>query len=226
MSDSQTHDHEAHEPSDDAHHASHHEAAEPDEPHRDVHAHSAHAAENIPHPSAPPPLPPAQVYGVPPHPAAYEPHRESDHMPGLAALLSIFPGLGHIYNRLYARAFAIFLIQFSLIAVTANEDESVLPLLLPTIVFFFLFNLFDAYHQAMRIRRGGGADDTRPPATGNVGFGAALIAIGSIALIGRVVAIDLSWLVAQWPFGIMLFGAWLIWRSRRTAGGDTEDALA
>src|SRR5215510_6401687 len=70
--------------------------------------------------------------------------------PGLAALLSFFPGMGNVYNGLYMRGVTFFLIILSLIGI-ANRGHDLFGF---AIAFFWIFNVIDAYRQATLINYG------------------------------------------------------------------------
>jgi len=131
-----------------------------------------YSAEQAPHteppmepqaPYNPPPVPPPFAGGSAPSmpdPRGYR--RMPDKVPVTAALLSVVPGLGNIYNGLYARGLTFFFIEFSIIRMAAGvkQDEN-LAILIPSIFFFWLFNLFDAHRQAVIINLGGGRSRPR-----------------------------------------------------------------
>ena len=150
--------------------------------------------------------------------------------PGLAALLSFFPGMGNVYNGLYMRGVTFFLIVLSLIGI-ANRGHDLFGF---AIAFFWIFNVIDAYRQATLINYGyaqdlGLLDLPRHPRTsqGGVAAGAILALIGLVALLERYFYIRLDWLFDLWPFALVLLGGWMIWaslRDRRRAG-ETESGL-
>jgi hypothetical protein len=147
--------------------------------------------------------------------------------PGLAALLSLFPGMGHIYNGLYMRGVTFFLIVLALIAI-ADRGHDLFGF---AVAFFWIFNVIDAYRQATLINYGyaqdlGLVDLPRHPraSQGGVAAGILLAAIGLIAMLERYFYIRLDWLFDLWPFGLVLLGSWMIWASlrerRRAQGGE------
>jgi len=150
--------------------------------------------------------------------------------PGLAALLSFFPGMGNVYNGLYMRGVTFFLIVLSLIGI-ANRGHDLFGF---AIAFFWIFNVIDAYRQATLINYGyaqdlGLLDLPRHPraSQGGVAAGAILALIGLVALLERYFYIRLDWLFDLWPFALVLLGGWMIWaslRDRRRAG-ETESGL-
>jgi hypothetical protein len=138
--------------------------------------------------------------------------------PGLAALLSFFPGMGNIYNGLYMRGVTFFLVILSLIGIASRGHD----LFGFAIAFFWIFNVIDAYRQATLINYGyaqdlGLVDLPRHPraSQGGVAAGILLAAIGLIALLERYFDVRLDWLFDLWPFGLVLLGSWMIWASIR-----------
>ncbi|HVR99679.1 MAG TPA: DUF5668 domain-containing protein [Thermoanaerobaculia bacterium] len=134
--------------------------------------------------------------------------------PALAAFLSLFPGLGHLYNGLYMRGLTFFLIVASLIALTAERGH---PLFGLGIAFFWLFNVMDAYRQATLINYGYAQDlgltdlPLHPRASqGGLAAGIILTLIGLVAFLDRFFVIDLEWLLDFWPVALMGIGLWLI----------------
>jgi hypothetical protein len=148
--------------------------------------------------------------------------------PVLAALLSAFPGIGHVYNGLYLRGLVFFLIVASLIGLIVRGHA----LLGFALAFFWLFNILDAYRQAALINYGyaqdlGLLDLPQSPVAGQVGVvaGALLVLIGLFALADRYLAINLDWLFDLWPVGLIAAGAWLIFgalRDRKRARGGSS----
>jgi hypothetical protein len=154
----------------------------------------------------------------PPGPAAKRPI--------LAALFSLFPGMGHVYNGLYLRGLVFFLLIASLMALIVRGHA----LMGFTLAFFWLFNILDAYRQAVLINYGyaldlGLTDLPRAPLTSQAGTvaGVLLVLIGLFSLADRYLDINLDWIFDLWPVGLILVGAWLIVGAfrdrRRTQGG-------
>jgi hypothetical protein len=171
---------------------------------------------------------PLQPHEVPPEPAAAPlpgPPGLPPKNPKLAAFLSIFPGLGHVYNGLYLRGIVFFLLFVSLITITARDH----PFAGFGIAFVWLFDLLDAYRQATLINYGyamdlGLLDRPRAPFArqGGIVAGVLLVLIGLFSLADRYLAINLDWIFDLWPVALILAGAWLIVgaiRDRRRAQG-------
>ena len=148
--------------------------------------------------------------------------------PMLAAILGIVPGLGNIYNGLYARGFTFFLLVFSLIYVAAESGEGThLALLIPSIIFTWLFNIFDGYRQATLINWGWEEEDALAAqcGSGSLAAGIALFVIGTYGLLHQFFDIDLSALLDHWYLILLAVGGWLIYQSwgdkKSDATGDS-----
>lgn len=140
--------------------------------------------------------------------------------PMLAAFLGCVPGLGNIYNGLYARGFVFFLLVVSLfyaaIEVGNSGREEGLALLIPSLIFTWLFNIFDGYRQATLINWGWDEEDEALAAqrgSGNLAAGIALCAIGLYGLLHQFFDIDLSMLLDHWYLVLLGIGGWLIYQS-------------
>ena len=151
--------------------------------------------------------------------------------PVLAGLLSIVPGLGNVYNGLYRRGIAFFFLCTGLffLAVEAGQETGggpELALLVPTMVFFWMFNLFDAFRQATLINHGGVSDvgllDPSAGRRGNGGLtlGIAIALVGLYGLLDRFFDVDLTVLFEHWYFFFLAFGGWLILQALRSRAAD------
>jgi hypothetical protein len=163
-------------------------------------------------PAAPPPSPYAPP--APPFPAASAPLPAGYKKPGLAGLLSVLPGVGHLYLGLYQRAIAFFAIWVLIIAfVDRGHHSGPLGIFIP---FWWFFVLIDAVRQAHAINATGAPEANlvtgeKPiKVQGSLAFGIFLILFGAFFLLDRFVTIDLSFLLDWWPAGVILFGAWQV----------------
>jgi F0F1-type ATP synthase assembly protein I len=169
-----------------------------------------------------PPAAPAPVAGpapVPPPAPAVVPvptfvERKS---PGLAGLLSVMPGLGHLYLGLYNRAFMIVGAFCLAIFMSARGGGEFFG---PVIGFIWFFGIIDAVRQARAINLGivtesGYApnEQLRKAAKGTAGlfWGVVMVGIGTLWLLDRYVDIDWSFM-DEWgtPLALMLLGLILI----------------
>jgi hypothetical protein len=146
--------------------------------------------------------------------------------PVLAATLSLFPGVGNVYNGLYMRGVTFFLTIATLIAIVV-KGHALFGL---GIAFFWIFNVIDAYRQATLINYGYAQDlglvdlPHHPRASqGGVVAGILLSLIGLAAICERYFDLDLERLFDLWPFALVAIGGWLVWssiRDRRRAAGS------
>lgn len=168
----------------------------------------------------------------PPAPAPALPAPLAIKKPGLAAFLSLFPGLGNVYNGLYLRGLIFFLIFFTLLGIairTARDGHGEnLAFFIPAMIFFGLFGMIDAYRQAVLINYGYQQDlgvldlPKRPrPGQGGIAAGVILVLIGIYALLEQYVYIDLDWLFDLWPVVAIALGGWLIWGTIRDRKKET-----
>jgi Domain of unknown function (DUF5668) len=186
-----------------------------------------------PAPPPPPaaPIPAASAPAAPPLPAYAAPLPAGYKKPGVAGLLSVLPGVGHLYLGLYQRAAAFFSIWVLIIAFVDRAPHSgPLGIFIP---FWWFFVLIDAVRQAHAINATGAPEANlvtgeKPiKVHGSLAFGIFLILFGVFFLLDRFVTIDLSFLLDWWPAAIILFGAWQVftyYKGKKDAEGATETA--
>lgn len=176
-----------------------------------------------PFPSALPPAPPV-AYAATPARFVYRKN------PGVAGVLSLLPGGGHLYLGLYQRAGIFFGIWVALWAFVSGAHD-VGPFWL-TIPFWWIFVLIDAVRQASAINQTGAPESNivtneLPKASGSLFFGVLLILFGAFFLVDRFVTIDLSFLWDWWPLLLVAFGAWQVFsyykekQAKSAASADT-----
>jgi hypothetical protein len=153
--------------------------------------------------------------------------------PFVAGFLSLFPGMGNIYNGLYLRGIIFFTVIACLMALGSDErgEHDVLGFV---IAFVWIFNVLDAYRQATLINYGyaqdlGQEDLPKLPKAGQGGLlaGILLIVLGVIASLQLYLDIDLSWMISYWPLAVIAFGAWMVYawvreRRKRDEGGEEK----
>jgi TM2 domain-containing membrane protein YozV len=141
--------------------------------------------------------------------------------PVVALVLSLFPGIGQIYNGQPAKALVFFFAWAGSIYMTAEAH----PFFAFLIAFTYFYNLVDAWRSAVAInaRHARGAvveeDTTESPA-----WGAALIGVGALLLLNNVGWLRLAALQRYWPLVLMAAGGAFLYsstrRAKREAGGD------
>jgi len=165
-----------------------------------------------------PPAPPALPAGAPP--ASYVRLPKS---PGLAAFLSLFPGLGQVYNGQIARAFVFFFAFVGSIYLTASGHEFPFAFVIP---FAYLFNVIDAWKGASAInaRFLGGKAEPEEEAVESPAWGASLVAIGLLVLFNNLGWLDLERLARWWPLVLIAVGAYFVYASlRKRKAGESSD---
>jgi hypothetical protein len=140
--------------------------------------------------------------------ASVPPPRRS---PGLALVLSFFPGLGHLYLGLYQRAFAVFLAFAFSIWLANHSDLGIV------IAFVWFFAVIDSYRQAQMLNMGLAVEPlmpaeakVRPIRRGTLGFGVFLLIVGLVLLYNQFYPIDFSFLQDWWPLLLVLAGAYFV----------------
>lgn len=199
----------------------------------DANEHEMQTPETAPdsEPQAPPPPPPppqsASTWNEASRPAS--PFKKT---PALAGLLSFLPGLGHIYNGLYLRGMTFFLIFAALMGL-ANRGNGE-PFFILGTIFFWFFSVFDSYRQAVLLNYGYAFEpmpDHPPQGGGFTGGGLAagviLVLLGIYGVLEEYVpAFDIDWILDQWPFILIAFGAWMIFqavRGHKDSGDGVDD---
>lgn len=149
--------------------------------------------------------------------------------PWLAGMLSMFPGMGNVYNGLYTRAVTFFLaITACMYLATQDRGE---PLFGFATAFIWFFNVLDAFRQATLINYGyvedlGVASPARGQSARNEKLfaGVMLLALGTVAVLKVYLEIELDWVFRLWPLALLGAGGWLLWSALAGRGqGAPED---
>jgi hypothetical protein len=171
------------------------------------------SSESVGTSSAYPPLPP-------PAPLPARPRKN----PAGAVLLSLFPGLGQIYNGQLAKALTFFFAWVGSIYMTAEGHPMPFGFLIP---FVYLYNLVDAYRSACGINEGRGPSIDEGGAE-SPAWGATLVFFGVIILFNNLGWLNLAALARYWPVLLIAAGVALLYgslRRRAEAGpGPSGDA--
>jgi hypothetical protein len=131
--------------------------------------------------------------------------------PGLALVLSFFPGLGHLYLGLYQRAVVIFLSFALSIWLAEHADLGIV------VAFVWFFAVIDGYRQAQMLNMGLAVEplmsaEQRAKATrrGSLGFGVFLLIVGLVLLYNQFYPIDFSFLQDWWPLLLVAVGVYMV----------------
>jgi hypothetical protein len=166
-----------------------------------------------PDPNAPAPAPPLPPSGMPPAVAPAAPYVRLPKSPGLAAFLSLFPGLGQVYNGQIARAFAFFFAWVGSIYLTATGHEFPFAFMIP---FVYLYNMIDAWKGSTAINQrflGGRGAPEEDAALESPIWGAILAIFGVLILSNNLGWLDLDRLARWWPILLIAVGAWFVYAS-------------
>jgi TM2 domain-containing membrane protein YozV len=160
-----------------------------------------------------------------PPPAPYRPAPPKS--PGLALALSLFPGLGQVYNGQPAKALVFFFAWVGSIYATVEINPLPFAFLIP---FTYLYNLVDAWRSAalINVRAEGGVAPAEEPTPESPAWGISLVVLGSILLFHNLGWLQLAWLQRFWPALLIAAGIAFIYASlekRKSAGsGDVPPA--
>jgi TM2 domain-containing membrane protein YozV len=132
--------------------------------------------------------------------------------PWLALALSLFPGLGQVYNGQPAKAFVFFSAWVGSIYGAAEIDPFPFAFLIP---FVYFYNLIDAYRgaNAVNARALGGVpmpegDDLESPY-----WGGGLLVLGLLLLLNNLGWLHLAALARYWPVALIVAGAGFLYGS-------------
>jgi TM2 domain-containing membrane protein YozV len=158
--------------------------------------------------ASPPPLPPA------PQPTYVKLPKN----PTLALVLSLFPGLGQVYNGQPAKAFVFFAAWVTGIYGTAEISPFPFAFLIP---FAYLYNLVDAYRSAASINArylgGGPIEEEESPES--PAWGGTLVVLGVVLLAHNLGWINLAAVERYWPVFLIVGGVVLVYGSMKKRKG-------
>jgi hypothetical protein len=169
------------------------------------------------------PQPPVQAVPPPPLPPA-SPYVRLPKSPGLAAFLSLFPGLGQVYNGHIARAFAFFFAFVGSIYLTSTGHEFPFAFVIP---FVYLYNIIDAWKGATGINQrflGGRSEPEEGRDVESPVWGATLALFGVLILLNNLGWLDLERLARWWPLLLIAVGSWFVYESvQKKKAAETSD---
>jgi TM2 domain-containing membrane protein YozV len=165
----------------------------------------------------PPPLPPPDVPSQPPSGLPGAPPYGTTHLvknPWLALVLSIFPGVGQIYNGQPAKAFVFFFAWVFSIYGTVEIAPLPFSLLIP---FVYFYNLVDAYRSAMLINARSQGGELVSPENGfeSPAWGGVLIGLGLILLLNNLGWFRLWAFQRYWPLLLIAAGGLFLYKALR-----------
>ena len=157
-------------------------------------------------------------------------------LPWLAALLSVVPGLGQVYNGLVVRGLAHFVV-FSFLIWLVGQETGITLLVCLGWIGFWVWQALDARNTARDINRLGrvpNPDEAHALGLGPLlgadresrGLGIALVVVGALLLLQNFGGELGRWLAHLWPIALVVAGIWLLRRGReeRVAARPVPDA--
>jgi hypothetical protein len=160
------------------------------------------ASTYAPYPRAQAPLPPLPTPQAAP---AYAPQPPQVKAPLMALFLSVFPGLGQLYNEQPAKAVTFFFFVVGSIYGTAMISPFPFAFLIP---FAWFYILIDAWTSANDINRreGLGLRPRKDKVNESPLWGGTLLALGLLLLINNLGWLDLARLSRYWPLIMVVVG--------------------
>ncbi len=151
--------------------------------------------------------------------------------PGLAAFLSLMPGLGQVYAGFYRRGFTYMGIVAVLLTLVSADLGPLDTLFGFSLAFFWIFNMIDAsrlarlYNQALEASEECKVPDEfrLPSVGGSLVGGVILIVVGALLLLHLKFDVSLDWLQEWWPLAPIALGVYLVVKSvqARHAGSES-----
>jgi len=161
---------------------------------------------------------------LPPPSSPGSPYLRFPKSPGLAAFLSLFPGLGQVYNGQIARAFVFFFGFVGSIYLTASGHEFPFAFMIP---FVYLYNIIDAWKGANVINTrflGGKAEPEEESGLESPVWGGTLVVIGLLVLFNNLGWLDLDRLARWWPVLLIAVGVYFVYGSiQKKKAGEAAD---
>ena len=151
-------------------------------------------------------------------PRAADPRRKSV---ALAAILSMMPGLGHVYLGYYQLGFVHFLIFAGLVTILSSGPGGLEPLFGISLGFFVLYNFVDAgrraalYNQALEAQAVALEPLAIPINRGSAVGGFVLMFLGVLFLMYTRFDFDMYWVEEWWPVALIALGAYLFIKDRQ-----------
>jgi hypothetical protein len=142
--------------------------------------------------------------------AAVKDLRIPNDAPKRAALLSLIPGIGAVYNGEYQKA----LTQFAVFAALSIMGDNVNGVFGFGAVVFLVFTMFDSYRTAearLRIRLEQGMAENPVKDKTVAAWGVLLIGLGFIFLLKNFIHYD--FINRLWPIAFIALGAYLVYRA-------------
>jgi len=138
--------------------------------------------------------------------------------PGLAAFLSLMPGLGQIYVGYYINGFINVLVVAAIITLLSSGGAAdVEPFFGLFLSFFWIFNMVDAWRRAKLYNLSlVGEESARLPSDNPLVSGIILALLGLVLTLRITFGLELDFLEVFWPLLVLGVGIYLLWKYYRT----------
>jgi|GEM_PF-811334 len=141
--------------------------------------------------------------------------------PGLAAFLSLMPGMGQIYVGHLRSGFINIMVVAAIItmlgATNSHSSVGAGPFLGLFLSFFWIFNMFDAANKARAYNRQvSGMETLESPTDSPLVGGIVLLVLGAFLTLTITFDLDLEFIEPLWPVAILLIGVYMIMKYRKT----------
>jgi len=135
--------------------------------------------------------------------------------PVAALLLSVFPGIGQIYNGQPAKALVFFFGFVGCIWMSAEGNPMPFALMIP---FVYFYGLVDAWRSAVAINARGTAAELEADESESPAWGYTLVAVGVVMLLNNLGWLHLAAFARFWPLLLIAAGAAFVASSVRKRG--------
>jgi len=131
-----------------------------------------------------------------------------DKSPSLAAFLSIFPGVGAVYNGNFLKGITYMLLFAVLIVLTGNAHEPDSVVFGLMIAGFYIFQIIDSYNEAGRINQNIVSEQNPAGSKEDLSLFAAIVVL-LIGIVFQMANFDLltyRQVTRLWPLALIAFG--------------------
>jgi hypothetical protein len=138
--------------------------------------------------------------------------------PGLAAILSMLPGLGQVYVGYYIAGFIhVAVVGMIITLLSRNTFHGHEPFLGLFLAFFWIFNMIDAARRANHYNRHLlGTSERKLPTDSPLVAGIVLLILGILLTLEITFDLELNFLDTTWPLGLLLAAGYMLWKYAKT----------
>lgn len=147
-----------------------------------------------------------------------------DKSPSLAAFLSIFPGIGSIYNGNFFKGITYMLLFAILIVLTENAHETDSVVFGLMLAGFYIFQIIDSYNEAGRINQNRLSGTAASGSKEDLSLFSAImvLAIGIVFQMANFDLLTYRQVTRLWPLALIAFGIKIVFNYFK-GEGNTND---